>query len=242
MEMYSCPSCKKKILGNTKKCPDCGFLISAKTSFKTKDAKAISLTVALIIILAAGFVLFSVSLSDKPIEENQPLSFQAETIKNIDGAEFTPGDILDKFNSFMKETGADSLIIEELILESGESENIYRDIKNNESISISMATSRTSAAVTSVSVLAKRPAEFIKYCFSLMSIFTPTMKADIRQKVLFSMMEYEESADIPLREENTYIIVDTKYTFAYSEQKGLSMLIEQMPKLELYSGDLPVIR
>ena len=239
MEKYSCPSCKKKIVGNEKKCPNCGLNISAKTGFRMSNVKAISLAVALIII-AAGFVLFRISESHKPITGNPSESIQAETLKDINGAEFTPGDIVEKFNSFMKGTGEDSFIIEELVPESGESENIYRDIKNNESISLSMVTPKTSEAVTLVSVSAQRPEEFIKYCFGLMSIFTPTMNADVRQRVLFRMMEYEESADIPLRESNTYIIVETKYTFTYSEEKGLNMLIEQMPKLELHSGDNPV--
>ena|GEM_PF-5745853 len=237
MKKYSCPSCKKKIVGNTKKCPICGFGISAKTNLRLFNTKAIS--IAALIILAAGFALFHAS-EDKPLIGNPSENIQAETLKDINGAEFTPADIVDKFNSFMKDTGYDSLIIEELVLESGESENIYRDIKNNESIGISMVTPQTSAAVTSVSVSAQSPAEFIKYCFGLMNIFSPTMNADIRQRVLFRMMEYEESVDIPMSEENTYIIVETKYTFTHSEEKGLGMLIEQMPKLELHSGDAPV--
>lgn len=243
--MNSCPSCKKKVSSSAKECPNCGLMIPTENHAKTFRTRTISIAIAIIIVATlAVYALFRVRENDKPLTPDSSEIVHAETLKDMDGEEFTPNDIVAKFNSFMREAEADSLSIVELVLEPGKSENIYRDTKNNDSISIFMTTSKERTTVTSVSVLAQskneEPTEFITYCFALMSIFTPTMQTDVRRRVLFSMMGYTESGDVPLSEENTYIIIKTKYIFTYSKQKGLSMLIEQMPKLELYSGDRPV--
>ena len=174
------------------------------------------------------------------ITDYSPERVQAETLKNnIDGTEFSSADVMARFNSFLKDEG-ESLSITEFVLESGDAEDIYRSINDN--ISISIVSPKGRATVTNVSVLAEsgNEKEFITYCMGLLSVFTPTMKPDIRQKVVFAMMEYTENGDTPLRDENTYIIVETKYTFTYSKQNGLNMLVEQMPALEeARPGELP---
>jgi len=198
-------------------------------------------TIAIVIIIILGInILFQVlehnSQSSSPI--NQP-----ETLKDAYGTEFTPDEIVVRFNTFMKEAGAEPLSISELVPESEKTENIYREVKDD--ISISIYTSKESPKVTFIHVLSKssneKPTAFLTYCSALMDIFTPVMKSDVRQKVLYSMTGYNENEDTPLHEENTYIILHTKYTYTYSEQKGLSMWIEQMPPLEEYSGDLPTM-
>ena len=170
----------------------------------------------------------------------QATIFQTTTLK-LNGEEFTPNSIMDKFNLFMRDAKAESLCIEELVSESGTTADTYRDIKSNEDIGLSMTTLPGGPAVTSVSVWArkdeKKPAAFMACCSALMDIFNPTMNAAVRQRVLYGMMGYEEGTDKPLMDENTYIIVETKYTFTCSDQNELRMLIEQMPDLEEASGD-----
>lgn len=242
----SCPSCKHKISSKAKKCPHCGFTISAKNHINQARIKVVGI-VAVVIIIIAFSILYIYNkkqdLSDSAAVINET---EAVTLKDANGLEFTPNEIVDRLNSFLHETNADLLSIGELNLESEKTEDRYRSIKENKNIGIFIATpkgktSATSVAVTSMPDDNGRPTAFITYCLGLMNIFTPTMKADIRQKVLFDMMGYSES-DIPrFCDENTYIIVDTKYTFTYSKQRGLSMCIEQMPELELHSGDIPIM-
>lgn len=261
MKMRFCPSCKKKVSTSAKKCPNCGLMISTESHARmSRIVKAASIA-AIIVILAICVVLFRVLEHDRPLtahnsSEKIETESQTETIKDthssgiirtvtlkdIHGTEFTPDYIMDRFNSFMMDEGDESLSINELVHEPGEMEDIYHDIKNNDNISISIFTPKNDAAATSVSVSARsgNPEAFIKYCFALMSIFNPTMKADVRQHVLYKMIGYTESGDTPLNDKNTYIIVRTKYIFTNSESNGLNMLIEQMPPpLEVDSGKQP---
>jgi hypothetical protein len=207
---------------------------------------------ALVIIVLAAVAVFSILSHDTPPADHnnstkvavQKTTPQSGTLRDLYGEEFTSDDIIAKFNAFMRDAGADSLSIKELVLEPGETEDTYRDVKNNEDISIFMTARKGSPAVTSISVLARsgddKPTAFITYCLALMNIFTPTMSANIQQRTLYNMMGYEEGADKPLADENTYIIMQTKYIFTCSRQKGLSMLIEQMPEVEEVSeGELP---
>ena len=269
MKKRTCPSCKKKIADNVKKCPKCGSTIPPKTNASVFSAKAAIILAVIIIAVIAVYMQNQTSehemrelhneetglvsmdslsgdiLSADALSEDDPVEIiQAETLKDINGAEYTSSDVVLEFNSFMKNENADSLSINDLVLESANEEDIYREIKDN--ISIFIVTPKDRSAVTSVFVRAEssgnndKPTEFITYCFALMNTFNPTMNAHVRQDVLFRMMGYSVSEDVPLIEENTYIIAETKYTFKHSQQNGLSMLIEQMPKLEVYSGDIPI--
>ncbi|MCL1875871.1 MAG: hypothetical protein FWF87_06395 [Synergistaceae bacterium] len=267
MKKQLCPSCKKKLSGKAKKCSKCGFVIPIKNSARITGAKILGIAaIAIIVIALVIFTRFqerakspvtddspeiiqtepSMDIGEKDsaragIAEESPESVQVETLKNnTDGTEFSSTDIVVKFNSFLKDEGARLLSIDELVLESGESEDVYRGINDN--IGVSIVSPKGRSAVTSVSVSAERgnEKEFITYSMGLLSVFTPTMKPDVRQRVVFAMMEYTEDGDTPLRDENTYIIVETKYTFTYTEQSGLRMLVEQMPALEeSRPGDLP---
>jgi hypothetical protein len=231
--------------GNSKKCPGCGRNLPAKTSARMSHTKAISMAVAMfIIITAALYAANRISAPDNPLpEHNVSEEIQEKsTLKDSYAVEFTTDDILVKFNSFVQNAGADSLMIEELILESGAAEDTYRDISNNEDISISITTRKEGKAATSVSISArgdKGPADFITCCFAFMDIFTPVMNANVRQKVLFEMIGYEAGANKPLTDKNTYIIGETKYIFTNDEQKRLNMFIQQMPELEIYKGVPP---
>ena len=244
--MNYCPSCKKEISGSESKCPNCGAIIPEGVYAKSFGTKAIYIVVAVIVAALAVYALFQISEKEKPPTLKTQEAVKVETLKNANGREFSPNNIVEKFNLFMKDAKAVSLDIEYFVLESRESEDIYHDSKNNDSLSLSVTTLKERRAVTSVLVKAQRgagkPTEFMTYCSALMSIFTPVMKADVRQKVLYNMMGYLESEDMLMADENTYIIASTKYSFTNSGQKGLSLLIEQMPKLEMYSGDTPVLK
>lgn len=236
MAMFFCPSCNNRISGNLKNCPHCGFLVPETTHARKPRLTAKAIVFVIIIFLIAVFLererLFP-WLSKEVI--------QAVTLKNMDGEEYFLDDIILKFNSFMQDEGADSLKIVELTPVFGETDDIYREIKDD--ISISMLTPKGSAAVIAVYISAQnngKPTTFITCSLALISIFNPTMKADIRQKVLFDMMGYEESGSSSLNERHIYTIDDTKYTFEHSKKRGLSMLIEQNPKLKLDSEDLSV--
>lgn len=240
MDKQFCPSCKKKISGNKMKCSNCGLVIPLKTRTRITRTKAIGMAaVAIIFIILVIYVYLPEYV--KPYTSNEPPEIiNAETLKDISGAEFTSSDVVAKFNTFLKDEGAGALSISHLVLKSGETEDIYREIKDD--ISISIVTPKGHDAVTSVYVSAQRSneKEFMTYCYGLLSIFTPTMKPDVRQRVLYAMMEYNENVDMPLRDENTYIIVETKYTFTYSQQKEMRMLVEQMPALEeAHPGSIP---
>ena len=202
--------------------------------------------------MAALLAMFGILSRDTPpagqdatnaaAQETAPqASVSQTTTLKLNGEEFTPNFIMAKFNLFMRDAKADSFSIEELVSEPGATADTYRDIKNSEDIGISMTTRKGGPAVTSVSVWARKgegePRAFITYCSALMDIFNPTMNAAVRQRVLYSMMGYEGSTDKPLADENTYIIVETKYTFTCSGQNELRMSIEQMPDLEEASGD-----
>ena len=261
METQICPFCKCSMSGNAKKCPGCGRKIPVKTSVKMSRTKTLSVVAAMLIIIAAALYAtnrISGDNSPLPVPDNPlpahnsplPVHNASEAIppklslKDSFEAEFTPDDIMVKINSFMQNTEADSLIIKELILEPGTEEDTYRVINNNENVSISIAARKEDKAVTSVSISVRSdngPESFITCCFALMDIFTPVMKADIRQNVVFAMMGYEEGADKPLADKNTYIILETKYIYTNDEQKGLSLSIEQMPELEIYEGTTPPI-
>jgi hypothetical protein len=257
MEKRLFPSCKKKIEDNTNENSNCNLTTLTKNKAEISCNKTIIISVLIIITLLAYAKYYSEY--NKPYSLDTPSGTQsafvsgsaaddsvekihAETLKDMEGKEFTSRDVVQKLNSFLREEGADALSINDIVLEAGNAEDIYSEIKDNFSISIVSPKGRST--VTSVSVLAQSDKEsyetFRTFCLGLMSIFTSTMRPEIRQRVLFNMMGYEDSGDITLYEGNTYIIAETKYIFAYSKQNGLSMFIEQMPKLEIYSGDLPI--
>ena len=232
---------------NTKKRPNRDSRISTKIYI-----------IPVIIIALAAFVVFQVSARDKPpTEQSRPETTAApaeETqlyaLKNMYGAELTVDDIMNKFNSFMQDEGAGEFIIDKLVLSSGEKEDIYSDIKNNDDIGISMTTPKGRSAATSVAVSArggkKKPTEFITYCFALMSVFYEEWKPEIRESILFRMIGYSENEDTPLNNEKTFIIgKNTKYIYTYSESRGLNMRIIQMPppeEIEDMSDLPPLIR
>ena len=220
----------------------------SRKSKKPNSSRKYLIALAIVVLLA----FFGILSRDTPpagldstnddVQETAPqASIPQATTLRLNGEEFTPDFIMTGFNSFMRDVKADSLCIEELVPEFGARADVYRDIKNDENISISITTRQGGSAVTSVSVRARKggekPTAFMTYCSALMNIFNPTMNDAVRQRVLYNMMGYEEGADKPLADENTYIIAETKYTFTCSEQKELSMLIEQMPDLEEASGD-----
>lgn len=80
--------------------------------------------------------------------------------------------------------------------------------------------------------------DFITCSMGLMSIFTPEMNAKVRGEVLSRMMEMKRDKDgrIHFASQNTYIIVNTKYSFTYANETGLQLKITQMPPLEPYEG------
>ena len=173
------------------------------------------------------------SEQNKPFSEQSVMEVITNTLKDTDGAEYNTNDIILKFNSFMQDEGAGELRIRELVFSSGEAEDTYHDIKNNEDISISMTTLKGLNTVTHVDFAARTGNEkaFFTYCSALMSIFNPTMNADTRDYVLPQVTGYSKTGETPLREDSTFIIVRTKYIFTYSENKGLNMRIQQMPPL-----------
>lgn len=80
--------------------------------------------------------------------------------------------------------------------------------------------------------------DFVTCSMGLMSIFTPEMNAKVRGEVLSRMMGLKRDKDgrIHFASQNTYIIVDTKYSFTYTNGTGLQLEITQMPPLEPYEG------
>ncbi|MCL1875456.1 MAG: hypothetical protein FWF87_04255 [Synergistaceae bacterium] len=245
METHICPFCKGSITGIAKKCSGCGRKLPVKTGARMSRKKAISIAaVALMIIAAALYAANRISAPDNPLSERNASEETREkvTLKDYFAVEFTPDDILLKFNTFMQNASADSLLIKELVLESGTKEDTYHNINNNENISFSITARKESKIVTSVSISArgdKGTTDFMAYCFAMMDIFTPVMKANVRQKVIYEMVGYEEGANKLLADKNTYIIGETKYIYNNDEQKGLSLHIEQMPELEIYRGAPP---
>ena len=238
MAVYFCPSCNNKIPGNVKNCPHCGSLIpeTVKTQKYRLTTKAI---VFVVIIFAVAIYIERDRLFPKLSQEETQI--QTVTLKNKDGLEFTPDAIILKLNSFLQSEGADSLCITELIPEPVDSADIYRGISDD--VSIIITTHKGSTAVNSVSVSAQfneNPTAFMKYNVGLISIFNPTMKANIREEVILDMMGYADGKTLTLRDKHTYTIDDIRYVFTFSKQSGLKMLIEQIPKPELDSGDLPV--
>ena len=250
MKKQICPSCKNKLPGNVKKCPGCGFTLPTSTNARVSRAKSISLVVvAIIIITAAGiYATNRCSVPDSPLsEQSLPEEVQEKnTLKDLlTKAELTPEDIMTRFNSFVQNADGGSYSIEELVLESGASEeDTYRDIKNNEDISITITARKEGNAATSILVLTgsdDKPTDFMTYCLALISIFTPTMDPDIRQKSFYKMVGYEEGEEKLMVDNNTYIIGETKFVFTNSGQEGLSMWIEQMPELEIFEGTPPIL-
>ena len=232
MKAVYCPSCKSKISGKAEKCPECGSIIRAKKHTFSLSPKTAGI-VAAVIIAVAGYVLLQIYEHNKPLVEQGVTEAMTNTLKDMDGAEYTTIGIVHKFNSYLQDVGAGELSIQELVFSSGETEDTYRDIKNNNDISISMTTPKGLNTVTYVSFWARTGNEkaFFTYCSALMSIFNPTMNPDTREYVLPQVTGYSKNGETPLREDSTFIIVRTKYIFTYSESKGLNMRIQQMPPL-----------
>ena len=221
--------------GSVKKHPNRDSKISTKIAY----------IIPAIIITLVAFVIFQIPGHNKPITgqsqaegtETPTEETQAYTLKDMYGVELTADDIMNKFNLFMQNEGAGEFIIEKLVLSSGETEDIYSDIKNNDDISIYMGTPKGQSTVTSVTVSArggkKKPTDFITYCFALMNVFYEEWKPEVRESVLFRMIGYSENEDTPLNDKKTFIIGrNTKYIYTYSESKGLIMRIIQMPPPE----------
>lgn len=80
--------------------------------------------------------------------------------------------------------------------------------------------------------------DFIACSMGLMSVFTPEMNAKVRGEVLSRLMGLKRDKDghVHFASQNTYIIVNTKYSFAYTDAAGLQLEITQMPPLEPYEG------
>ncbi|MCL1874787.1 MAG: zinc ribbon domain-containing protein [Synergistaceae bacterium] len=238
MAVFFCPSCNNKISGNVKNCPHCGFPIP-----QTAQPRKYRLTTKAIVFVVIIFVVAAYLERDRlfPQLNQEETQIQTETLKGRDGLEFTPDDIMNKLNSFFQSEGADSLRIAELVPEFSDTLDIYREIKDD--VSISIATRKGSAAVISVSVSAQfseNPTAFMKYNIGLISIFNPTMKASIREEVLLDMMGYEDGKALTLREKHIYTIDNIRYIFTFSKKSGMIMLVEQMPKQEFDSGDISV--
>ena len=251
MKTQICPSCKSKLPGKAKNCPSCGLALPTSTNAGLSRKKSISIAAAaIIIIIVAAAAMYAINLysgPDNPLSEhNTPEEVQEKnTLKDLLSREkLTPDDIMTRFNTFVQNANADSLSIEELVLESGTTEDIYHDIKNNEDISISITARKEDKAATSILVLAgsdDNPTTFITYCLALRSIFTPTMDPDIRQKNFYRLVGYDESENKFLVDKKTYVTGETKFIFTNSGQEGLSMWIEQMPECEVVEGALPII-
>ncbi len=182
METSVCPSCKKKISNNAKKCPTCGFTFRRQPSVSRTGVMAVAV---IIIIAVTAYVLSDTPERElPPAAQNLPEEMLAETLKDIHGTEFSLDDIVAKFNSFMRDEGFDSYCIGKLVPELGDGEDVYRDIKKEDDIGISMVTPKGRSTVTSVFVSAQRgsrkPVAFMTYCFGLMNVNATLKRAMLR--------------------------------------------------------------
>ena len=244
MRRSICPSCKSRIPDSAKRCNNCGYIIPAKTNVPDTRNKSAIIFASIVIVVAVyllllildHYKLFTIQSITEEKKETLTQEALVNTLRDMEGAELTTDDVMLRFNSFMQDEGAGEYSIKELVLSSGETEDIYSDIKNNEDISISMVTPKGLNTITSIFVSARsgneKPTAFITYCYGLMNIFNPTMKPDVRENVLSQMIGYSENGDIPLHDEKAYIIMKTKYIISHSESKGLNIRVIQMPPLE----------
>lgn len=201
--------------------------------------KLVKIIISAAIIAAAFIILFL--YKNKTMQTYSPISesIYTETLKDLNGLELTTDEIMQRFNSFMSER-ENPFPIKEISFDRTKYEKNDVYVSQNKNIQLAMFTPKGRKAVSAVSIISdtKNPSGFINYSLGFMSVFTPAMSPEIRQKVLLDMMGCTESGDISLIDENTYIIGETKYTFTHAEINKFGMLIEQMPKLELYSGDI----